>query len=55
MKKGYINDANGYTGTFSFWRYHADRRYWCICGHGPFTKDGWAVMDDFGTLVEVEL
>ena len=26
---------------------------WHVVGNGPFTYSGWAVMDDFGTLVEV--
>jgi hypothetical protein len=55
MKKGYMDDVHGYTGAFSFWRDSNDRRYWFICGHSQFTKDGRAVMDDFGTLVEVSL
>jgi len=54
MKKGYFECEHGFTGAFSFWR-AKDRRYWCICGIGQFTKDGYAVVDDFGTLVEVDL
>jgi len=26
---------------------------WQVVGMAPFTHGGWAVMDDFGTLVEV--
>lgn len=54
MKKGYVEDAQGFSGAFSWWRAaHEPWGEWWVCGHSQFTKDGRAVTDDFGTLVEV--
>ncbi len=54
MKKGYVEDAQGFSGAFSWWRAaHEPWGKWWVCGHSQFTKDGRAVTDDFGTLVEV--
>ena len=54
MKKGSITDTSGFSGDFSWWRNNNDYRIWTICGLGPFTRNGRAVVDDFGTLVEVK-
>lgn len=50
---GYVDNAHGYSGAFSWWRSDMDSRFWFVAGHGPFCKTGLAVTDDFGTLVEV--
>lgn len=50
---GYVEDAHGYSGAFSWWRSDMDSRFWFVAGHGPFCKTGQAVTDDFGNLVEV--
>lgn len=55
MNYGYITDTSGFTGAFSWWRTSNEPwGRWSVCGHGQFTKDGKAVVDDFGTLVEVK-
>lgn len=50
---GYVTHDSGYCGGFSWWRNNLDYRFWTICGHGSFCKDGMAITDDFGSLVEV--
>jgi hypothetical protein len=52
-RTGYVEDWNGYSGSFSWWRSNKDWRFWSICAHTNFGKDGRAVTDDFGNLVEV--
>jgi hypothetical protein len=55
MKNGYILDTCGFTWPFSWWRATNEPwGRWSVLGHGPFTRDGRAVVDDFGTLVEVK-
>lgn len=54
-KTGYSESTHGYSGAFS-WFPASPALYfgiWCVVGYGPFTKGGFAVTDDFGTLVEV--
>lgn len=44
-------DVQGFSCTHFWWR--LDSGLWRVLGLIPFTHDGNAVMDDFGTLVEV--
>lgn len=54
MNYGYVTDMGGYSGSFSWWRvFDEPWGRWSVLGHSAFTKDGKAVTDDFGTLVEV--
>ena len=53
MKKGYIEDDHGYSGSFSWWRC-ANPAFWTVIAYGQFTRSGIAVCDDYGTLVEVK-
>ena len=50
---GFTNHDAGYTGAFSWCRSCLIPGKWYVCGHGQFAKSGYAVTDDFGTLVEV--
>ena len=51
---GYSQDESGFSGAFSWWRNSNNWYVWSVCGHSQFSKDGIAVTDDFGTLVEVK-
>lgn len=51
-KHGYSEHDHGYSGSFS-WFPSTYFGKWMVVGHGQFTKTGFAVTDDFGTLVEV--
>ena len=50
---GWVEDCSGFSYAFSWFRLARDSRFWLVIGHGPFTKSGTAVTDDFGDLVEV--
>lgn len=52
-KLGYSENIQGFSSVFSWWRNHSDYRFWSVCGHTAFSKDGRAVTDDYGDLVEV--
>ena len=46
----------GLSGTHIWSLTHCDatnRGRWFVSGLGPFTRSGFAVVDDYGTLVEV--
>ena len=50
----YCYNLSGVSPTHIWARsHHTIWTRWYIVGNGPFTRSGWAVMDDFGTLVEV--
>ena len=52
---GYTDDANGYSGAFSWWKSEAMRLVYVVCNHTGFGKTTYhAVIDDFGNLVEVK-
>lgn len=56
-KTGYSDHAHGYSGAFSWFPAWPSLYFgiWCVIGHGQFAKSGFAVTDDFGTLVEVAI
>lgn len=50
----YFDDkTGGVFWPFLFWINNTDRRYWSVIGCGSFVRDGKAVVDNFGNLVEV--
>ena len=54
-KHGYTEDDHGYSGAFSWFPSpEVGFGIWCVIGHGQFAKTGFAVTDDFGTLVEMQ-
>lgn len=48
---GYVGDTGGYSGCFS-WIPSIDGR-WIVIAHTQFGHRGIGVVDDFGTIVEV--
>jgi len=50
---GYVEDHNGFSGAFSWWVSKEVPGRWLVVGHGEFAKSGYAVTDDFGSLVAV--
>ena len=57
MKAGYFqsNPLLGYSATHLWcrWLIESEPGKWYVCGMGAFTHSGFAVIDDFGNLVEV--
>ena len=57
MKAGYFksNPVHGHSPSHLWVRWFIDREpgRWYVCGLVPFTHSGFAVVDDFGNLVEV--
>ena len=53
VTRGYVDDKNGFSGPFSWWRNNLDWRFWTVQGYQPFCQSGRAVTDDFGNLVVV--
>jgi hypothetical protein len=56
MKAGfYPKTAHGYSASHIFCRWVIDRepQKWYVLGLHEFTTSGFAVIDDFGLLVEV--
>lgn len=53
-RSGWCDSVSGNSKTFAWWRNHRVHNRWSICGFDNFCKDGMAVTDDFGNLVEVK-
>ena len=52
--RGYSSDFGGSTyGLFHWNRSARGWAWWHVAGYGPFCSSGFAVMDDFGALVQV--
>jgi hypothetical protein len=58
MSAFYLSSANTNMGSSEgfLWclNHAADRGRWRVTGFGDFCDSGFAVVDDFGNLVEVE-
>ena len=52
----YIDSMEMGQSNSHFWYLHASlkRGFWRVAGTGSFAASGYAVMDDFGNLVEVK-
>jgi len=53
-RSGWSDSVSGNSKTFAWWRSSVEFGKWSICGFDNFCKDGHAVTDDFGNLVEVK-
>ena len=51
--KCYTEAERGFSGAFSWWTNKDKPGSWFVCGYGPFCQSGFAVVDDFGNLVQV--
>ena len=52
--RGYSTDASGSTYGMFYWNRSARGwGWWRVSGFVEFTHAGYAVMDDFGSLVQV--
>lgn len=52
--RGFSEDANGYSGVFSWFRSDSKPGIWCVVAYElGFSSSGYAVTDDFGNLVRV--
>ena len=56
MLNYYIDSMEMGQSNSHFWYLHASlkRGFWRVAGTSSFAASGYAVMDDFGNLVEVE-
>lgn len=57
MSASYSTDTLGCNSSFTWvsWLFSDSRGRWWVMGHHGFCRSGWAVIDDFGDLVEVPL
>lgn len=52
---GFSGDTNGFSGAFSWFRSTFKPGFWHVIAYEQsFSRDGWAVTDDFGNLVRVQ-
>lgn len=56
MTKAYDDCGNNSDYAWAYLAYgpHRPGLWWNVVGFGPFTASGFAVVDDFGTLVPVK-
>ena len=52
---GYLDDCNGYSGAYSWWRNTVDRRFHSVIDCTGFNTASamLAVTDDYGNLIKV--
>ena len=55
ITKGYTEYVHGFSGAFTWFRSALKPGFWLVIAHEEsFSRDGWAVTDDFGNLVRVQ-
>lgn len=57
MSASYSTDTLGCNSSFTWvnWLFDDAAGKWWVMGHHDFCRSGWAVIDDYASLVEVPL